>query len=307
MDADALAGAVIDGHEDADLALPGGHGGGHVGPPHLVGPLGDDGPVVGLGAVGMADPLRGLEAVLPHQPPDPLLGGPDALVAEPGPDLAVALAVERRLGQDAADVADQFLVRAGAERPTLLGFGPLLDGDGLLMALEVDRRAGQVPEAADAGQAVRPPGGGGGGLPYVLPPPRDERAVGPAALEQQLVVHGQLADLGPQPGDLVVPVVGRPALQRGLAAGQEVVPPAGEGGGGDAELTGEEFQVLAAEEPEDGRGLALGGEAATLAGVRGVGHGCGLLGLDADDVPTGCPTEPRSGGPIASRIVYSQS
>ena len=69
-----------------------------------------------LRAVGVADPLRGLEAVLPHQPPDPLLGGPDALVPEPGPDLAVALPVERRLGQDAPDVADEFLVGAGAER-----------------------------------------------------------------------------------------------------------------------------------------------------------------------------------------------
>src|SRR4051812_20047637 len=26
---------------------------------------------------------------------------------------------------------------------------------------------------------------------------------------------------------------------------------------------------------------------------------CGLLGLDVDDVPTGCPTKPRSGGELA--------
>src|SRR5215472_14178280 len=110
MDPDALAGAVIDGHEDTDLALPGGHGRGHVRPPHLVRGLGDDRPVVGLGPVGMADALRGLVSVSPHQPSDPLLGSPDALVAEPGPDLAVAFAVERRLGQDAAYVADEFLV-----------------------------------------------------------------------------------------------------------------------------------------------------------------------------------------------------
>ena len=137
--------AVIDGHEDADLALLGGHGGGHVGPPELVRAVGDDGPVVGLRAVGMADPLRGLEAVLPHQPPDPLLRGPEALVAEPGPDLAVALAVERRLGEDAPDVADEFLVRAGAEWPAPLGFRALLDGDRPPLTLEVERRAGQVP------------------------------------------------------------------------------------------------------------------------------------------------------------------
>src|SRR5262249_17309272 len=126
-------------------------------------------------------------------------------------------------------------------------------------------------------------------------PPRDERAVGLAALGQQLVVHGQLADLGPQPSDLVVAIIGRSALEGGLAAGQEVVPPAGQGGGGDAQLTGEEFEALGAEEAEDGGGLARGREAAALAGIRGVGHGCGLLRLDVNDVPTGCPTEPRSG------------
>ena len=73
VDADALAGAVIDGHEHTDLAFLGGDGGGHVRPPHLVGSFRDDGPVVGLGTVGMANPLRGLEAVLPHQPADALL------------------------------------------------------------------------------------------------------------------------------------------------------------------------------------------------------------------------------------------
>ena len=110
VEADALAGAVIHRHEDEDLSFFGGHGRGRVGPPHHVGSFRDDSPVVGLGAVGMANPLRGLEAVLPHQPADALLGGPDALEAEPGPDLAVALAVEGRLGQDAADVADQLLI-----------------------------------------------------------------------------------------------------------------------------------------------------------------------------------------------------
>ena len=99
----------------------------------------------------MADPLRGLKALLPHQPADPLLGGPDALVAEPSPDLAVALAVERRLGQDAANMVDEFLVRAGTEWAALLGLRPFCEGDGPLMPLEVERRAGQVPEATDAG------------------------------------------------------------------------------------------------------------------------------------------------------------
>src|SRR5262249_11921286 len=61
-------------------------------------------------------------------------------------------------------------------------------------------------------------------------------------------------------------------------------------------LARDEFQTLASEEPEDGRGLAPGGGPAPLEGVRGVGHVCGLLGLGVDDVPTRCPTEPRGGG-----------
>jgi hypothetical protein len=67
-------------------------------------------------------------------------------------------------------------------------------------------------------------------------------------LGQQLIVHGQLADLGPQAGDLIIPFVGRPALQCRLATGQEVVPPAGEGGGGDPELSGYQFQVFASKQ-----------------------------------------------------------
>jgi hypothetical protein len=67
-----------------------------------------------------------------------------------------------------------------------------------------------------------------------------------------LVVHGQLADLGPHSGDLVVAAVGGTALQRGLTAGQEVVTPSGQGGGGDAEFAGDELQVFAAEESKDG-------------------------------------------------------
>src|SRR5262249_12982231 len=40
----------------------------------------------------------------------------------------------------------------------------------------------------------------------------------------------QALGLGPQPGDLLVAIIGRSVLEGGLAAGQEVVAPAGEGG-----------------------------------------------------------------------------
>ena len=92
--------------------------------------IGRDRAVVGLRAMGAADPVWGLEAVLAHQPLDTLLGGANALVAESGPDLAVALAVERRLGQHAANMVDQFLIRTGAERTSLPGLRSLVDRDG---------------------------------------------------------------------------------------------------------------------------------------------------------------------------------
>src|SRR5262249_24331508 len=124
------------------LALVGGHGRRHIRAPHLVGALSENRAVVGLGPVAMANPLGGLKAVLPHQPPNPLLGSPDALVAEPGPDLAVTLAMERRLRQDAPDMADKLLIRAKTERAAPFGLRPLLGEDGPLMALEVDGGAG---------------------------------------------------------------------------------------------------------------------------------------------------------------------
>jgi hypothetical protein len=53
VDADALSGAVIDGHEHTDRAFLGGDGGGHVAPPVLVRAVG-----VSLWAVVMSDTRR---------------------------------------------------------------------------------------------------------------------------------------------------------------------------------------------------------------------------------------------------------
>src|SRR4051812_36369322 len=53
-------------------------------------------------------------------------------------------------------------------RAAPLGFGALFDGDAPLMTLVVERRAGQVTEAANAGHTVTLPGGGGDGLAYGL-------------------------------------------------------------------------------------------------------------------------------------------
>ena len=65
-------------------------------------------------------------------------------------------------------MADELLVRAGTEWAALLGLRPFFEGEGPLMPLEVERRAGQVPEATDAGQAVGLSGGGGDGRAYRL-------------------------------------------------------------------------------------------------------------------------------------------
>src|SRR5262249_59590663 len=72
------------------------------------------------------------------------------------------------VGQHAADVPDQLLVRAGSERATPPGSWPPVDGDGPLVTPEVDGGAGQVPEAADAGQAVLLPRRWRSGLAYLF-------------------------------------------------------------------------------------------------------------------------------------------
>jgi hypothetical protein len=117
----------------------------------------------------MSDPVRGLKAVLHDMPPDALLGGPDALVAEPGPDLTIALAVERRVGEDAPDVSEEFLLRSGAQRTAPLGFRPVVDRKHSLMTPGIQRRSGKLPKAAEAGQALALPGGVGGRFAYGFP------------------------------------------------------------------------------------------------------------------------------------------
>ena len=101
--------AVVDRDEDRGLALAG-QGRGQIGAPHRVDPLGADRAVVGLRAVRPADPAWRLQAMLAHQAQDAALGGADAGEAQPRPDLAVALAVERAVGQQLADRLDQRLV-----------------------------------------------------------------------------------------------------------------------------------------------------------------------------------------------------
>jgi hypothetical protein len=92
MNADALAGAVVRGDEDARLALGEGDGLGHVGAPHGIDAFGGDGAVMGP-VSGAADAMRRQQPVLAHRLADPPGRSADAGEAQPRPDLAVALAV----------------------------------------------------------------------------------------------------------------------------------------------------------------------------------------------------------------------
>ena len=91
----------------------------------------------------------------------------------------------RQPARSAADVARWGWSADGAGRRASSGGGPGVGRRG--PARSVARWRGRRP-------GLRPP------------PPRGERAVGPATLKQQFVVRREFAALGAQPGDLVVAV-----------------------------------------------------------------------------------------------------
>src|SRR3954465_7817164 len=62
--------------------------------------------------------------------------------------------------------------------------------------------------------------------------------------------HGQLADLRLQAPDLGIPRIRRPALERGLAAGEERVAPAARRGGRPPEPARDRLQALPPQQPQ---------------------------------------------------------
>ena len=140
---------MIDGHEDEGRALTHGHRGRHVRAPHHIGGLGGDGPVVRLRAVRVAHAVRGLEVVLPHQPAHPLLGRADSLDPKLRPGFPVPFAMKRRRLEHAANMADQDVVRGGADRPAPARGRRRLPP-------RIHAGAGAVPHAADPLHARRP-------------------------------------------------------------------------------------------------------------------------------------------------------
>src|SRR3954447_14890377 len=148
VDADALGRAVVDGDEHRGLAFAS-RDRGQVGAPHQVDPLGGDRAVVGLRAPWPAGALVGQQAVRPHEPQDTAAAGADAGEAQPGPQLAVALAVERAVRQELSDRRCQALVRYGAARP-----GPLALAGRQGTSVAVDGSPRHAPDARDPLQAV---------------------------------------------------------------------------------------------------------------------------------------------------------
>ena len=95
-----------------------GHGG--IGAPAQVRRRRDDRAVMGARLAPATDSLWRQQALPAQQPQDPLAADPHAMLAsQPGPDLAVALAGERRGGQDPADQPHELVIadRGRRSRP----------------------------------------------------------------------------------------------------------------------------------------------------------------------------------------------
>src|SRR4051794_33903679 len=151
MVADALAGAVVDGNEHPGPTFFDGHGLGHVGASHCVHRGGGDGAVVGA-LLGTTDAVRRQQAVLAHEATDPPGRGADAGMAQPGPNLAVALAMQARAKDLGANVLEQHGITAGTYRAPAWRTGRCRGVGRRTMA--VDCGTGEPPDPGDPGQAV---------------------------------------------------------------------------------------------------------------------------------------------------------
>src|SRR3982751_6895459 len=148
MAADALAGAVVDGDEDPGPAFSEGHSLGHIGAPHDIHGGGGDGAVV-RALLRTADPVWREQAVLAHQAPDPPGRGANPGMAQAGPDLAVALAMQARAEDLGADMLEQLGIGAGPDRTAAHRAG-WCRGSGR-RAMAVDRGPREVPDPGDPG------------------------------------------------------------------------------------------------------------------------------------------------------------
>src|SRR3954447_8818625 len=114
---------------------------------------GGDGAIV-RALLRTADPVWREQAVLAHEAADPPGRGADPGMAQPGPDLAVAFAVQARAEDMGADMLEQRGVGAGPHR-TAAGRAGRRRGTGR-RATAVDRGTGEVPNAGDPSQTIAP-------------------------------------------------------------------------------------------------------------------------------------------------------
>jgi hypothetical protein len=105
-----LAGAVVDDREHRAAPVMTRPGLGRISRPQLVRGVGGDAAVVQAPAAAADLGRRRQQAVLAHQPQHPLAAGADPAPPEPGGQLLVAFADERRLGDLAADRVQQLEV-----------------------------------------------------------------------------------------------------------------------------------------------------------------------------------------------------
>src|SRR5690349_7774621 len=111
---------VLDHPEQPHLAVLDGGDLSRIDSPHDVRRLGDDLAVVRSGLAG-AGPIRRQQAVVAHQPQHPLARDPDAVHhPQPGPYLAMALAMPGRTGEIGADCHQQGIVGHRRLRSTTL-------------------------------------------------------------------------------------------------------------------------------------------------------------------------------------------
>src|SRR5690606_29111624 len=156
MDTHALCSAMIHCREDRDRAFFECLDAGRIGAPHLVGSVRDNRPVVNTGPKHSTWPRGSKEAVLPHDPEDPTLARANAFPAQSRPGLSVSLAVERRFGQDAADLPDEVGVGVGSFGPTLFWQG---EGQFELRPGSIQGRAGHLELIGDSSHAIASFGG----------------------------------------------------------------------------------------------------------------------------------------------------
>src|SRR5512136_3363913 len=110
MNANDLRVGMFDGDEHVGLTFVGRDRLRHVRSPHLVDAIGDDRAVVRLGR-RRHSAMRRKQSIFAHYPPHPPRAGANAGDPEPRPYLPVALTMEFRGFDLAADVIGQFGVR----------------------------------------------------------------------------------------------------------------------------------------------------------------------------------------------------